>query len=68
MCACGKVLLIKPSNWFMYIYFDDYIHILLMQLSRCVEEFETLVNLSFTLLDGQEPTAAILFGPEGAFS
>ena len=51
----------------MYIYFDDHIHILLMQLSRCVEEFEALVNLSSSLLDGQEPTTAMLFGPEGAF-
>ena len=59
----------ETFNWFIcvYIYFDNYVHILLMQLSRCVEEFESLVNLSSSLLDSQEPTAAMLFGPEGVF-
>ena len=36
-----------------------------LQLSQCVEEFESLVSLSMSLLEGQEPTPAMLFGPDG---
>lgn len=30
-----------------------------------MEEFESLVGLSVSLLEGQEPTPAMLFGSEG---
>jgi chromosome segregation ATPase len=36
-----------------------------IELSQCVEEFESLVSLSMSLLEGQEPTPAMLFGPDG---
>ena len=39
-----------------------------VQLNRCVEEFESLVSLSMSLLEGQEPTAAMLFGSESECS
>ena len=41
---------------------------LFIQLSRCVEEFESLVSLSTSLLEGQEPTPAMLFGPDGIYT
>ena len=41
------------------------VHMFFLQLSQCVEEFESLVSLSMSLLEGQEPTPAMLFGPDG---
>lgn len=35
------------------------------QLSHCMKEFESLVGLSMSLMDGQEPTPTMLFGSDG---
>ena len=58
---------------YMYIHvlYSIYVHVyryycaMCVQLTQCVEEFESLVGLSTSLLEGQQPTSAMLFGPEG---
>jgi centrosomal protein CEP85 len=37
-----------------------------VELSRCTEELESLIGLSMSMLDGQEPTPAMLFGSDSS--
>ena len=49
------------------VHFSAFI-LLFMQLSQCLEDFESLVGLAMSLLDGQEPTSTMLFGTDSKCS
>lgn len=39
-----------------------------IELGRCVEDFESLVNLSASLLEGRDPSASLVLGVKGTAS